>query len=230
MIIGKSLTALGSGGLKPEITVTAKAGALLNLHFKDSSIILQSYQLRAEETQHTFIVNASETAYVVEDVTNGKSVEVLVDAVAVFVVEISYLPLYIVKDGTVQNGVQFEVSHENYNSSMYGTVSYDPLYIYRHGNGTTKLTTSVNLTGASKICATVSKCSTNDVETNYARFGVLADALTSYTSFGKNTSASSISPVLDVTSLAGVNTVGMFLKSNAIGTFPSVTVKDFWIE
>ena len=86
------------------------------------------------------------------------------------------------------------------------------------------------MTGASKICATVSKCSTNDVETNYARFGVLADALTSYTSFGKNTSASSISPVLDVTSLAGVNTVGMFLKSNAIGTFPSVTVKDFWIE
>ena len=43
MIIGKSLTALGGGGLKPEIRVTAKAGALLNLHYKDSTIILQSY-------------------------------------------------------------------------------------------------------------------------------------------------------------------------------------------
>ena len=77
MIIGKSLTALGGGGLKPEITVTAKAGALLNLHYKDSSIILQSYQLGAEETQHTFVVSVSETAYVVEETTNVASVEVV---------------------------------------------------------------------------------------------------------------------------------------------------------
>lgn len=91
MIIGKSLTALGGGGLKPEIRVTAKAGALLNLHYKDSSIILQSYQLEAEETQHTFVVSVSETAYVVDDVTNSASVEVLVDAVAVFNVDISYI-------------------------------------------------------------------------------------------------------------------------------------------
>lgn len=90
MIIGKSLTALGGGGLKPEIRVTALAGALLNLHYKDSSIILKSYQLGAEETQHTFVVDVSETVYVVEDVTNGKSVEVLVDAVAVFNVGMKY--------------------------------------------------------------------------------------------------------------------------------------------
>ena len=88
MIIGKSLTALGGGGLKPEITVTAKAGALLNLHYKDSSIILKSYQLGESETQHTFVVSVSDTAYVVEDVTNGKSVEVLVDVVAQYSVEI----------------------------------------------------------------------------------------------------------------------------------------------
>lgn len=98
MIIGKSLTALGGGGLKPEIHVTAKAGALLNFHYKDSSIILQSYQLGADETQHTFVVNVSETTYVVDDVTNGKSVEVLVDAVAQYSVEILY-QLWIYKDG-----------------------------------------------------------------------------------------------------------------------------------
>ena len=92
MIIGKPLTALGGGGLKPEIIVTAKAGALLNLHYKDSSIILQSYQLGASETTHTFVVSVSETAYVVEDVTNGKSVEVLVDAVAQYDIAISYKP------------------------------------------------------------------------------------------------------------------------------------------
>lgn len=100
MIIGKSLTALGGGGLKPEIRVTAKAGALLNLHYKDSTIILQSYQLGAEETQHTFVVSVSETAYVVEDVTNGKSVEVLVDAVAQYVVDISRFDGVIYENGT----------------------------------------------------------------------------------------------------------------------------------
>ena len=98
MTIGKSLTALGGGGLKPEIRVTARAGALLNLHYKDSSIILQSYQLGAKETQHTFVVGVSETAYVAEDATNNASVEVLVDAVAQYSVEISYI-LWLYKDG-----------------------------------------------------------------------------------------------------------------------------------
>ena len=71
MIIGKSLTALGGGGLKPEIIVTAKSGALLNLHYKDSSIILQTYQLGESETQHTFIVDVSASSYIVEDKTNN---------------------------------------------------------------------------------------------------------------------------------------------------------------
>ena len=92
MIIGKSLTALGGGGLKPEIRVTAKAGALLNLHYKDSSIILQSYQLSSLEKQYTFVVSGSETAYVIDDITNSSSVEVLVDAVAVFNAELKYKP------------------------------------------------------------------------------------------------------------------------------------------
>ena len=87
MIIGKSLTALGGGGLKPEIIVTAQAGAGLNLHYRDSSIILRSYQLGAAETQHTFTVSVSETPYVVNDVTNGASIEVLVNAVAQYNVE-----------------------------------------------------------------------------------------------------------------------------------------------
>lgn len=90
MIIGKSLTALGGGGLKPEIRVTAKAGALLNMHYKNSSIILQSYQLGASETTHTFVVGVSETAYVIDDVTNDASVEVLVDTVVLFDVNIPY--------------------------------------------------------------------------------------------------------------------------------------------
>ena len=90
MIIGKSLTAIVSGGLKPEIHVTAKAGALLNLRLKNSSIILQSYQLGVSETQHTFIVNMSDTAYIIEDVTNGISVEALMNTVSLFNAQIQY--------------------------------------------------------------------------------------------------------------------------------------------
>lgn len=99
MIIGKSLTALGGGGLKPEIIVAAKAGGLLNLRYKDSAIILQSYQLGADETSHVFTVNISETAYVVEDVlNNGAYVEVLVNATAQYNVKIEY-KLWLYKDG-----------------------------------------------------------------------------------------------------------------------------------
>ena len=82
---------------KASINVTAKAGALLNLHYKDSSIILQSYQLGASETQHTFKVKVSETAYVIEDANEVSSVIVLVDSVASFNVEVFYVP----RDGLI---------------------------------------------------------------------------------------------------------------------------------
>ena len=78
---------------KPKIHVIAKAGALLNLYYKGSSIILQSYQLGSSENNHIFTVNMSDTAYIVEDVTNGKSVEVLVDAVAVFEINLYWTSL-----------------------------------------------------------------------------------------------------------------------------------------
>lgn len=120
MIIGKSLTAIGGGGLKPEIRVTAKAGALLNLHYNGSSIILQSYQLSASETQHTFSVDISETTYIIDDVTNGKSIEVFVDTTALFDVEISY--------NRVLNG-NFESGFDNW--SFVGTGS-DTNYWMKH--------------------------------------------------------------------------------------------------
>ena len=153
MIIGKSLTALGGGGLKPEINVTAKAGALLNLHHKDSAIILQSYQLGAYETQHTFVVSASETAYTIEDVTNGGIVEVLVDAVMIFNVKLAY---------RVLNG-NFASGYDNW--SFEGTGSY-PSYWYKSiiskndkkylrigvdANQTYSAQQTVNFTGATEL-------------------------------------------------------------------------------
>ena len=163
MIIGKSLTALGGGGLKPEITVTAKAGALLNLHYKDSSIILQSYQLGADETQHTFVVSVSETAYVVEDVTNGKSVEVLADAVAVFDVVIDYIPngaLFWLGDRRTELSGGWTTIQGPYGGTP--GVSFDSVYLIASNNtggnydeGGAKTANLINLSPYSKLYAQV---------------------------------------------------------------------------
>lgn len=136
MIIGKSLTALGGGGLKPEIIVTAKAGALLNMHYKDSSIILQSYQLGAEETQHTFVVSVSETAYVVEDATNIASVEVLADAVSQYSVQIQYV-LWLYKDGDECEDVTGGYSYKKGSSNSEGGLlkNADNLTYYTNNGG-----------------------------------------------------------------------------------------------
>ncbi len=130
MIIGKSLTALGGGGLKPEIIVTAKAGALLNLYYKGSSIILQSYQLGVVETQHTFIVDVSETAYVVKDATNNAIVEVLVDVVALFTVNISYgFNVYIGTDsGESYYSMPWHYKNSSTSSPAYCTLAENSIY------------------------------------------------------------------------------------------------------
>ena len=62
----------------------------MKLHFKGSSVILQSYQLGISETTHIFIVDVSNTAYVIDDTTNSTSIEVLVDITARYEVEIKY--------------------------------------------------------------------------------------------------------------------------------------------
>lgn len=118
MIIGNGII-LGAVGLKAGIRVTAKAGALLNLHYKNSSIILQSYQLGVSETIHTFMVKVSDTTYVVEDATNGESVEVLADMPVIFS---TYIPFY--GDGslnTVTNGYtgKLWINGENWEASTY---------------------------------------------------------------------------------------------------------------
>ena len=115
---------LVASGLQSEIRVTAKAGALLNLHYKDSSIILQSYQLGASETTHTFVVNVSKTAYVVEDVANSASVEVLVDTVGVFKAEIRY-KLWLYRDGDEYDDVTggFYSNTSWWNTSNRGTAT-----------------------------------------------------------------------------------------------------------
>ena len=176
MIIGKSLTALGGGGLKPEITVTAKAGALLNLHYKDSSIILQSYQLGAEETTHTFVVNVSETAYVVEDVTDGKSVEVLVDAVAQYSVEIKYVRWVYNGDDGGNEFPDFTGGLGTWaytNTGCTTTITKEENRIYCYSNGAnaqqgiyTKST--IDISGYSKLCAEFLIAS--GINNNYAGF------------------------------------------------------------
>ena len=244
MIIGKSLTALGGGGLKPEIIVTAKAGALLNLHYKDSSIILQSYQLGTEETQHTFVVSVSEMAYVVEDVTNGKSMEVLVDAAAVFEINLSYtslIPEISIVNGTEiglkraydrsigyagSNGTapQYDgdvISWTFYSSADYhtsGIVYTAPVNI----NSVSKIKANISL-GVSTLCSIVVLSGYEVYEADFYRFDSTCYIATDY----KTLSAGDHDIELDVSGVSGNAYVGFITRAN--GSKNSISALNLFI-
>ena len=227
MIIGKSLTALGGGGLKPEITVTAKAGALLNLHYKDSSIILQSYQLGADETQHTFVVSVSETAYVVEDVTNSASVEVLVDAVARYVVEIMY-GLYLIRDGYVPNGINLVRTNHAYNGNL-PSVSLSPFISTVSGAGTVQYTLSF-----SKIPSEYNHIkSTIYSGSGDLMFGVGYGEFNTDGQFSRvradSLNADSILNV-DISNKNNLTQVWFSFGGHTVGTSGSISVRSIWLE
>ena len=233
MIIGKSLTALGCGGLKPEIRVTAKAGALLNLHYKDSTIILQSYQLGAEETQHTFVVSVSETAYVAEDVTNGASVEVLVDVVAQYSVEIKY-KLWLYRDGDEceditggWSGVNLYIEDYGTTSSQYGSYTKlsDRLKIYSNsdhkssGFGTAK---KIDVTKFTNLKIEVASVVVSASARNAFCINAGGLAMSLISSFIQSTGTNS----LDISSYTG----DYHITIGAWGNYYDLQVTNVWLE
>ena len=99
-----------------------------------------------------FVVDVSETAYVVEDVTNGASVEVLVDVVAQYSVEIGYV-LWLYKDGDecedVTGGWYFQ--KESGTSYMTKENSYLDVRTPVSSDGHLKTNNIVSLLGYTKI-------------------------------------------------------------------------------
>lgn len=109
-----------SGGLKPELTVTAPAGSTIDL--LQNGIITDTYTLGASETEHTFIVELG--TYTVRGTlgTDAKSKDVLIDTVGQYDVKISYFNgmLY-------DNGNEYEI----YTGGWDGTITSDAaLYQY----------------------------------------------------------------------------------------------------
>ena len=242
MIIGKSLTALGGGGLKPEIRVTAKAGALLNLHFKNSSIILQSYQLGASETTHTFVVNVSETAYVVEDVTNGASVEVLVDAVSVFEAEIQYT-LWLYRDGDECEDITGGWTINGYAPSDSKFIVNQAFTKNENNMSSTSPTTSLyfNIIGTSEIIDTsgyntmyadatvlnkarkVYQLDVSKQSNIYSSFGILHYDDGSSIAFGYISNSKTIV-------IGGANLGSLFYLSKTYSSSDRVTIHRVWLE
>lgn len=68
-----------SGGLKPELIVTAPSGSTIDL--LQNWIIVATYTLGASETEHTFMVKVG--AYTVRKIlgANTESVDIVIDAV-----------------------------------------------------------------------------------------------------------------------------------------------------
>lgn len=75
-----------SGGLKPELTVTAPSGSTIDL--LQNGIIVDTYTFGVSETEHTFVVKLG--TYTVRGTLGMevKSIEALVDAVAQYSVTI----------------------------------------------------------------------------------------------------------------------------------------------
>lgn len=83
----------GSGGLMPEIIVTATAGSTLDL--LQNGVVLKTYTLGSTETQYTFVVkNVGEYIVKATKGTNTTSKNVLVDIVMQYHIELSLAKIY----------------------------------------------------------------------------------------------------------------------------------------
>lgn len=80
-----------SGGLKPELSVTAPAGSTIDL--LQNGIIVNTWTLDEDKTEHTFVVRIG--TYTARATLGGKSksVAVVIDRVAQFYVEVSWVIL-----------------------------------------------------------------------------------------------------------------------------------------
>lgn len=98
-----------SGGLKPELTVTASSGSTIDL--LQNGIIVATYTLGADETEHTFIVKVG--TYTVRGTlgTNTNEAEVVIDAVGQFNVSLTYYQV-------PRNGLIAEYLFENDTASV----------------------------------------------------------------------------------------------------------------
>ena len=233
MIIGKSLTALGGGGLKPEITVTAKAGALLNLHYKDSSIILQTYHLGAEETQHTFVASVSETAYVVEDVTNNSSIEILVDVVARYEVTMKY-PLILYSPGNNYGGFFASETAQTWAFQVKDECIYMYAYYNAYGSQSYVFSSSdkkVSVSDFSKLCIEISSYTSSGNEGGVT-FGISnGQTLVEWVkSVGIPYNISNSTYEVDISDNSGDFYVKILLETGWYGKDCTLNITKIWLE
>jgi len=85
-----------SGGLKPELTVIAPSGSTIDL--LQNGIVVSTYTLGADETEHTFVVKVG--TYTVRGALEDKvqSKEMVIDAVGQYSVTIDY-KLWLYREG-----------------------------------------------------------------------------------------------------------------------------------
>lgn len=95
-ILNRGISGGTSSGLKPELTVTAPVGSTIDI--LQNGIIVSTYTLGAEETEHTFVVRVG--TYTVRGILGANTTikEVVIDIVGQYKVEIIY-PLWLYREG-----------------------------------------------------------------------------------------------------------------------------------
>lgn len=122
-----------SGGMKPELTVTAPAGSTIDL--LQNGIIVDTYTLVSAETEHTFIVKVG--TYTVRGTlgVHTKSKEVLIDSTAQYSVKISYF------DGMLYNNGN---EYEAFTGGWGGTIPSTGATVYQYNRNASNMSYSSN--------------------------------------------------------------------------------------
>ena len=114
-----------SGGLKPELTVTAPSGSTIDL--LQNGIIVDTYTLGASETEHTFVVKVG-TYTVRGTLDKVQTKEVVIDTVGQYEVTIDY-KLWLYREGNECTAVTGGYAIKDYSNYVTLTKNSDHLLL-----------------------------------------------------------------------------------------------------
>lgn len=213
-----------SGGLKPELTVAAPSGSTIDL--LQNGIIVATYTLGANETEHTFVVKVG--SYTVRASGEGKADEksVVVDRVGRYNVSLEYM-LWLYREGDECEDVTGGWALENGGGGSL-TKNADHMVLYYNSNTSavyTKNTAMLNpkyRTFCAEVKAEQSSFSQKNFVTQYSSNSSLYSEIAS-TSYYKQT--------IDVSAMIGapfyVRFYGQYYTSPGNGR---IYIKNVWLE
>lgn len=239
-----------SGGLKPELTVTAQSGSTIDL--LQGGVVVATYTLSETETQSAFVVDLGTYTVRATLGAQSKSAQVVIDVVGRYSVEI-YFKLWLYKEGDECEDVTggwMASSSPKYNDSNATAITptltknADHMYVevpYTSGAWNGGAVVHKTLVDVSQFDTAKIRF---DVKTSHAQYRLIVqigclDAGATYIqdAFVRNgieyagTSWSSDRLVeIDVSSITGEKQIAIHFQENDYSMTGYVNIKEIWLE